>query len=255
MNEEINNWLLAPVTDCVLYLTEEVTYSGLLRRGLISMTGMRPFFTLAHLNLEAAGVETINLRKMIDEYLNWENTAKEHVENDFSIVHRHSLVGLWCVMENMIEDSLILILEKYPDAEEKLLKAGYIPKPSNLQKLNYYQLQRVYSGLERQARDHGNIAEAWVHLLGVMDVNINLPKEITDTIAEINEVRNCILHRRGKIDEKAALKAPALKSFVNQEISIGEQHYLTYYNAMGKFVVSMIEAVTKSLHCKWKPIT
>jgi hypothetical protein len=132
MTEQIDNWLLGPVTQCVLYLGDEVVYSGLLRRGLTTMTGMLPFFALADSQLEKAGMDTTPLKRMAREYLSSEDKAKEQVGNGFSTVHRHSLVGLWCVIETAVEDSVVLILEKSPQAQDLLRNSGYKVKPSPL---------------------------------------------------------------------------------------------------------------------------
>jgi len=252
MTEQIDNWLLGPVTQCVLYLGDEVVYSGLLRRGLTTMTGMRPFFALAEGHLEKAGMDTEPLKWMAREYLSWEDKAKEHIGSGFSTVHRHSLVGLWCAVETAVEDSVILILEKSPQAEELLRNAGYKVTTAPLAGLNEEQLRRVYSSLERQARDRGNIAEAWIDLLAALDVKFSLSTQSISAIAEANEVRNCILHRKGEIDDRAASKAPGLKPVVGLQIDVDEKLYFGYYDALGAFTTAMIEGVTTSCHCKWK---
>lgn len=252
MTEQIDNWLLGPITQCVLYLGDEAVYSGLLRRGLTTMTGMLPFFALADRHLEIAGADTVPLKRMAREYLSWEDKAKEHIGNGFSTVHCHSLVGLWCAVETAIEDSIILILERSPQAEELLRNAGYRVKTSPLASLNEEQLRRVYSSLERQARDRGNIAEAWIDLLSALDVKFSLSAQNISAIAEANEVRNCILHRGGKIDDRAASKSPGLRPIVGQRIDVDEKRYFGYYDALGAFATAMIKGVTASCHCKWQ---
>lgn len=254
MTEKIDNWLLAPVTQCVLYLSEEIVYSGLLRRGLIAMTGMAPFFALANEHFEKHGIDTSPLKRMSQEYLLWENNAKVHINNDFSAVHRHSLIGLWCVVETAIEDSIILILEKSLQAEDMLRNAGYKPKISPFKDLDQAKLRRIYTDLERQARDRGNVAEAWLSLLAALDVKFSVSWEALASISEANEVRNCILHRGGEIDQRSASKVPALQPFVGQRIEIGEKQYLAYYHALGEFVTSMIDGVVRSRHCRWLSI-
>lgn len=251
MTKQIDNWLLGPVTQCVLYLGEEVVYSGLLRRGLTTMTGMLPFFTLADGHLKKTGIDTEPLKRVAREYLSWEDKAKEHIGNGFATMHRHSLVGLWCAVETAVEDSILLILEKSPQAEDLLRNAGYKVKPSPLASLNEEQLRQVFSSLERQARDRGNITEAWLNLLAALDVKFSLSAQNINTIAEANEVRNCILHRGGEIDERAVSKAPGLKAIVGQRIELNEQQYLGYYDALGAFTTAMIQGVTTSCHCKW----
>lgn len=252
MAEQIDNWLLGPVSQCVLYLSEEVVYSGLVRRGLTTMTGMVPFFALANGQFEKQGIDTALLKRMAQEHLSWESKAKEHIDTDFSTVHRHSLIGLWCVVETAVEDSVILILEKSPQAEELLSNAGYKVKPSPIHCLEKDKLHRVYSGLEKQARNRGNIAESWLDLLRALDVKVPLSNDHIAVIAEANEVRNCILHRGGEIDQRAALNAPRLKPLIGQKVEIGEKQYLNYYSALGTFATNMIGGITKSCHCKWR---
>lgn len=253
MTEKIDNWLLGPAGQCVAYLTDEVVYSGLLRRGLTTMSGMLPLFALADSQLEQAGLDTAPLKRIASEYLSWENKAKEQIESGFSTVHRHSLVGLWCAVETAVEDSVVLILERSPQAAELLTDAGYKVKVSPLDSPNEEQLRRVYSSLERQARDRGNIAEAWMDLLAALDVKFSLSAQHISAIAEANEVRNCILHRGGEIDGRAASRATGLKAFVGQRIKVDETQYLGYYDALGAFAVGMITGVTTSHHCKWQP--
>jgi hypothetical protein len=255
MNDQIDNWLLSPVCQCVTYLSEEMVYSSLVRRGLKTMTGMTPFFTLANERFHKAGIDTVHLKALARDYCSWESKIQEHVDNDFSTVHRHSLVGLWCVVETTVEDSVLLILEKSHIAEKLLDKAGYRVKPSLLKSLNSRELHQVYSSLERQARDRGNIAEAWLDLLAALDVKFTLETATIDTIVEANEVRNCILHRGGIIDERAAAKAPGLQQHVGQRLEISEKRYVGYYNALGTFATAMIEGVTSSCHCQRRQIS
>lgn len=252
MTEKIDNWLLGPVSQCVLYLSEEAVYSGLVRRGLTTMTGMVPFFALANGQFEKARIDTAPLKRMAQEYLSWESEAKKHIDTDFSTVHRHSLIGLWCIVETTVENSVILILEKSPQAEELLNSAGYKVKPSPIRGLENEKLHRVYSGLEKQARNRGNVAEAWLDLLGALDVKFALGKDHIAAISEANEMRNCILHRGGEIDQRAASNAPGLTPFIGQKVELGEKQYLRYYSALGAFATSMISGVTKSCHCKWR---
>lgn len=252
MTERIDNWLLGPVGQCVLYLSEEMVYSSLVRRGLTTMTGMVPFFALASGQFEKAGIDTAQLKRMARDYLSWESKAKEHIDSNFSTVHRHSLIGLWCVVETAVEDSVMLILERSPQAEELLSHAGYRPSQSPILGLEREKLYRVYAGLEKQARDRGNIAVAWLDLLSALDVKFSISKDAISAIAEVNEVRNCILHRGGEIDERAASKAPGLKPLIGQKIEIGEKQYLRYYDALREFTINMINGVINSCHCKWR---
>lgn len=248
----IDNWLLGPIGQCVKYLADEIAYAGLVRRGLTTMTGMQPFFDLAQKQLAKVGVDTKALNAMAQEYQQWELTASEHVSDGFSTVHRHSLVGLWCVVETAIEDSVLLILEKSPVAEDLLVKAGYRIKPSPVSLLKPYQLRRLYSALEHQAREGRSVAEAWVHLLSALDVVINLDPASIEALAEANELRNCILHRGGVLDDRAAENAPKLKPLVGQKIEIDEQQYVSYYDALGAFSTAMLGAVVASSYMEWK---
>lgn len=252
MEEPIDNWLLDPMLQCVLYLGEEVVYAGLLERGITIMTGMVPYFALANIQFEKAGIDTTPLKRMTQECRSLESRAKEYRDADFSTVHRHSLIGLWSFVETAVEDSIILILERSPQAEELLRNAGYKPKPSLNQRMKKEKLNRVYASLEKQARDRGNIAEAWIDLLGSLDVKFLLSKDKIAAIAEANEVRNCILHRGGVIDERAASKAPGLAPHIGQKIKVGKKQYLSYYDAFGAFATNMLDGVTKSCHCKWR---
>lgn len=248
----IDNWLLGPIGQCVKYLSDEMVYAGLVRRGLTTMTGMQSFLDLVQKQSVKFGVDTKALNVMTQEYRQWESTASEHVLDGFSTVHRHSLVGLWCVVETTVEDSVLLILERSPVAEELLVKAGYRIKPSPISTLKPYQFRRLYSALEHQAREDRSVAEAWVHLLSALDVVINLDPASIEALDEANELRNCILHRGGVIDDRAAEKAPQLKSLVGQKIEIDEQQYVRYYDALGVFSTAMIGAVVASSHMEWK---
>jgi hypothetical protein len=118
--------------------------------------------------------------------------------------------------------------------------------------LNEEQLRQMYVSLEKQARQRGNITEAWLDLLGALDVKFSVSAQNIGAIAEANEVRNCILHRRGEIDDRAASKAPGLKAFVGQRMDVDEKQYLGYYVAFGAFATAMIKGVTDSCHCKWR---
>ena len=248
----IDNWLIGPIGQCVSYLADEAVYAGIVRRGLITMTGMQPYFLLAANQLEENGRDIQPLRAMAKDYQQWETTASKHVSDGFSTVHCHSLVGLWCVVETAIEDSVLLILEKSPSAEALLVNAGYRIKQSPIPSLQPYQVRRIYSTLENQSRENRGVGEAWVHLMSALGIDIAIDQPSLDAIGEANELRNCILHRGGVIDDRPAQKAPQLKIYLGQKIKISEQMYSNYYQALGAFSTAMLTAVLASAYMRWK---
>lgn len=250
----IDNWLIGPIGQCVSYLADEAVYAGIVRRGLITMTGMQPYFLLAAKQLDENGSDIQQLRAMAKDYQQWEATASKHVADGFSTVHSHSLVGLWCVVETTIEDSVLLILNKSRCAEALLVNAGYRIMKSPISSLQPYQVRRIYSALEYQSRDNRRVGEAWVHLMSALGVTIHIDPDSLEAIGEANELRNCILHRGGVIDDRSAQKAPQLKPYLGQKIEISEQMYFKYYRALSAFSTAMLTAVLASAYMKWKNV-
>lgn len=65
-----------------------------------------------------------------------------------------------------------------------------------------------------------------------------LPDDLKATLNELGEVRNCLLHRMGRVDQKAldAFSAEAPWSTVSDLITIDLQHYRRYIAALWSYL-------------------
>ena len=166
------------------------------------------------------------------------------------MVHRHSLVGLWCVIETTVEDTVLLILEHTSDVKSMIANARLKVKGFPINSTDVSGFHKVYSSLERQTRAGRTVAEGYQALLGVFGLSISLSQKNIETLAEINEVRNCILHRGGVIDARSAIASPSLTTLVGCQIHIDRKKYQSYYNAIAAFAQALLEAVTSSSYIK-----
>jgi hypothetical protein len=169
--------------------------------------------------------------------------------DDCSIVNRHGLIGMWGAVEVAIEDTVVLILTKEESALSVVAGAGvktakFQPGPVSEEDARY-----LFARLEKQPRGELKVGEFYIHLLGLFGLRFRCGRHTLSKLEEINSVRNCILHRGGIIDNRAA-KVGALRPFLGKQIPITRDRYLEYYDAIGDFLSEMMDGIGRSSYIR-----
>lgn len=256
------NWIVGPAGACVQFLVEEQKFAALVHRGMIIIESAETLLGGAGVLLRSAGkTDTLRalaqLRADTKPFSEW---ATEVRASGYSQVHTHGLVASWAAIEASVEDTVHLILTKDPDAVDLVARKTSLRRARKLRfPLRDIDRQWLYQDLSswsrRRSNDHSrrSVGEGWTRLLGLFEVKLEIPDGHAEDLAEINALRNCILHRNGEIDHRAAQEAPALTHLVGTRVEIGIDNYKRFYEAMSGFALALLNAVLKCKYCRQAP--
>jgi|WetSurMetagenome_2_1015567.scaffolds.fasta_scaffold07685_10 hypothetical protein len=244
------NWIISPAGNCIKYVAEETFHASILHKAIINLSGMTPFIQIARQHFIKHGKDDTQLKILQKENEFLEQKAKELIVSNFHSINAHGLIGLWCALETAVEDTIVLILIKDLGAIDSLVNAGYKVKPKFAPNMSEYDARNLYSNLENQSRQSLTVGEGYCKLLSVFGLNIELSNKETEILAEINAVRNCILHRGGLIDDKAIRDSKRLIKFHNKELNITNELYMEYYDTVSKFAYRLLTSAIESNYTK-----
>jgi len=221
-DSNVFNWIISPIGNCVKYVGDEVVNAAVLQRSIINTSNMGPLLLIAHQKFLENGKDDTGISYLIAENESLAAKAKEFIESDFDQINSHGLIGLWCAVETAVEDTVVLILMNDDKAQSVLQSHGLLTVKSSIKfPPSDNEARKVYSSLENQVRNtKKEVGKSYCHLLSVLGINISVESQILETLCEINEVRNCILHRGGIIDDKAVAKSPSLTQYLNKKIKL-----------------------------------
>ena len=240
------NWIIGPAASAVKLLAEETATAGLLKRSLVVMAGLRPLLNNVKAQLRAAGTSTAEVDALLRQQDENECRAKEILLNDYDPIVRHGVIGMWVCVEVAVEDTATLVLQHDPSALSAFVAGGprfRHPLPSTL---NEEGAGRIYKKLERHSMLGRGVGEAYCHLLNLLDVPIAVDSPTLDVLSELNYVRNCWLHRSGRVDAAALAQAPSLGVAAGEQLKVPSERYLHYFVAASSFVVALLDATSRS---------
>lgn len=242
-------WVVGPVGWAIQYVAQETAQAALIHRSLGLMEGHKTM--IAVYRKLAAAHDQKDLLKTLDlfekELDGLDEEAAKLRETGYDQINSHALVAIWGAVEVAVEDTVVGALRATTKTLEDLQDGGYKVKLDVSTTPSEAEARKLYRSLEGQTKE-SMVANRWSILLRAVGVPISddgLPVELLE---EVNQLRNCILHRGGIIDRRAAEKAPGLSDQVGTKIVIDQDRYLEYYGAVTTYLIAMAEAATKSKH-------
>lgn len=246
------NWIIGPAGRCVSYASEETRVAAVLQRSLVVLSGLDPFLGLARHALGATGKPTRAIDSLLTEQKTLGPWSKELLDVKLHPINSHALIGLWTAVEVAVEDTACLILMKDPEALEKVIRAGVRWQKSSAASIDEQVSRKVYARFERLTRKTQSVGEAYCQMLSTLGVPLSLDVETLLTLAEINYVRNCLLHRGGIADQRSTVEALRLNLQVGQEIRVTSELYQRYFQAVGEFAQAFLKATIESKYVQTK---
>ncbi|BFM20086.1 hypothetical protein [Gilvimarinus japonicus] len=247
-DRESLNWIIGPVGRAIGFVAEEAIVAGTLNRSIIVLEGSEPLLRAARETLETHGADEAvrGIDRLLTETPSLSKNAEKLKENDFGIVNSHSIIGVWGALEVAVENTVSLVLEKDKNALGLVAQAGVKTNAFEPGPLSEEDAGRLYHRIEKTLRKDLKVGEFYVKVLGVFGIDIACRRNVLSTLQEANSVRNCLLHRGGIIDERAAESSGALRSLKGQKIHITQSRYSDYYNAVSNFLREMLKAAIAS---------
>lgn len=247
---DAHNWIIAPVLRAILYVGEEMKISGTLIKSLIILNRHETLLKIARekliLNHKTQGLPEID--RLLAAAPGLKQTAVELIQNDYSVINIHSLVSMWSAVEVAIEDTVVLFLIKEASALKLLANAGVKTASFEPGPILHEDARRLFSRIERKLREKLKIGEFYIELFNLLGIKLNYSCHLLSKMEEINNVRNCLMHRGGIIDARAAQSVAALRPFLGKQMPITEARYLEYYDVITSFLQEMLKGLIASSH-------
>jgi len=247
VNEKDKNWIIVPIGNCIQYIGEEIIQTTVLQRSIINLSGMQAFLNLAKGTFVKNKKALEGIEFLIKEQRFLEEKSKELISSNYNSINSHSLVNLWASIETAIEDTIVYVFMYAPDALCDLESNGYNIKKFLSGEFTEESSRKLYRSYEGQVRkSERSIGSAYSRMMEVLGLKVDLSDSEKSMLAEINAIRNCIMHRGGILDKKAAHDIVSNRHCVGQKIKVSNELYLEYYEVISKFASTLLRASTES---------
>jgi hypothetical protein len=171
--------------------------------------------------------------------------VEREVQNDFPLLHCHSVVALWSALEVMCEDLCVAWLENRADAwnapEVAKLKVPLgeytVLTPSDRAGFVVQELGRARASAFKAG------SAAFESLLGVFDLAPAVGTHLRRALYEMNRVRHVVVHRGGRADAKLLHECPWLPCAVGELVCIPHSIYGWYHGAAYRYAERVLNQV------------
>jgi hypothetical protein len=239
--------IMGPIGECITFIVDEILITEVITRSLVSMTGIETLLNIGRIELKRHG--KIKEMSKMDQLISMaKSTAKQAIkleQDDFNVINIHCVVAIWGALEACVENMITLILMNDRGAINTLRQSGATVRsiPGAPADEDCF---KIYKNLERELRKSKSVAEAYVEMLGIFGINVDCDNGMATKMAEINEIRNALLHRAGRINQRSITNAPALKPYLNRKIAIGAAVCGKYQKVVSDFCRNILDGISTS---------
>ncbi|MDP2858673.1 MAG: hypothetical protein Q8P50_11945 [Bacillota bacterium] len=239
-------WIIQAPSACVLFIGDEMRISALLMRSLTHTEHAQPILEFVARLAPRFGDRKASAaaRRLAGEAPFLEDWARELRESDYAVLNAHSLVSIWGAVETCVEDLAVSVFLNWPHALPALQLIGV--KHSLQFPPSEEQAHALYGKLERRMAAPGDIVETYAGVLGHLELDAPVSASDAAILREVNALRNCLLHRGGRIDARAVQAAPTLAGQEGSAVRVSSADYLRYHEAVSAWVVALLSSATQS---------
>ncbi len=239
--------IMGPIAECALFIGDEILITSVITRSLVSMTGIETLLNVAKKELKRHG-KIREIPKMDHLISMAQSTAKQAIkleQDDFNVINIHCCIAIWGALEACVENIITLVLMNDPEAINRLRQSVATVR-SITGAPTEEDCFKIYKNLEREFRKSKSVAETYVGMLGIFGINVDCDDAMATKMAEINEIRNALLHRAGRINQRSITNAPALEPYLNRKIAIGTAVCGEYQKVVLDFYRNILDGITAS---------
>src|ERR1039457_5671193 len=168
--------------------------------------------------------------------------AQREIDNDFPVLHAQAVVSLWGSLETL---SLTVVADWIMNSPEILhqdpwrglkVKVGEYETLDGEQKASHL-ASSIDQGLGGPLKSGVTRFESLLETVGLKG---SVSDEVRRGLWELHQIRNGIVHKRGKADRKFCDACPWLGLEPGTNISVTSEMYKSYYVTSHKYVVELI---------------
>lgn len=240
-------WLIAPAGRCVSYLASQMKMGGTLHRAVAAFACQGMLIEAARLYALGKGASVEPFDAILNEQAAFEPLARELMESDYHDVNVNVLIASWSALEVAVEDTIVLLLLKWPPTLTAFTDNGIDLKRYSATAQNEESAGKLVRALERKIRENFSAGPALVEMLRFAGLSVKCDEHNLERLTEMSAMRNCILHRGGVCDKRVIREASGIELHEGDLIRLGVNHTLRYLDAANKFAMELIRGATELL--------
>jgi hypothetical protein len=175
-----------------------------------------------------------------------EEMARDLRVSDYAALNAHSLIAIWGALETSVEDTVVDILVQRPDSGALIDALGI--KRTVLAQPDDDQARFLYIKVERKLHVPADVVETNLAILRHFGLDLTIDSATAMTLREAGAVRNCLVHRGGRIDSRAAREAPSLTPRIGMDGAVTSDSFLRYHTAVGAWAMALMRAGSESIY-------
>jgi hypothetical protein len=166
----------------------------------------------------------------------------------------HSFVGMWAAFEAGLEDTLAAFLKNSHRAATAAAARFPVQRyPMSKWPWDQSVCTEIAQKLDQKAKTSLSNGGFDIHaryqlMFGWIEIDLPDDVRLSEELAEVNLLRNIIMHRYGRIDEKDAEQLPKLKHWIGSVMPLDQESFTRYNKAISSLLVVLMNAIAKSPH-------
>lgn len=178
--------------------------------------------------------------------------ARREIENDFPLLHAHTLVGIWGAFEAAVEDLAVLILVNDPTARNRDAISKVKVSIAEFESLDSDERMRlIVQELQRTLRAEQRLGvNAFEVVLQAVGLDGVVKKKLSKDLFEYQQIRHAVVHRGSVADRCLMQRCPWLRLRPGDPILIRHKDYRRLANAIMDYSVAVIERLRKKYALK-----
>ncbi len=155
-----------------------------------------------------------------------------------------ALVGTWAIVESALDGIIKTILVTDPESCKRLETYG-VKLSSEHPAGTAPWAEQMYGRVEKLAKQRakGSIVEIHRSIFSAVGLQFDYPADRSRVIEELNEVRNCILHSQGVLDQKAAERSPRLAQYKGHPVPANDPLFVTAPHMILNYTLAWVAAL------------
>ena len=171
--------------------------------------------------------------------------ARQEIEQDFPLLHAHSIVGMWGAFEAWIEDMAeewIVITHDTLNWDRVASKIGRdalpIPLVAALNPDKRTVARQLRIALQEANRGASGLAVAQ-GVLKPLGLGVAVPAGVRENIHDLEQVRHVYAHTAGIADTDFVTRCPNLGLSVGDRVRVGHDQFHAFAGALHKYVYAV----------------
>lgn len=240
-SEGLAHWKLEPFYDCSDKLDKIIDILAVTMNGCFLSTNYDKILNRLKEYEDDGFINEIKHQTILDDQA---KEAGEHeIETSFRYTTSQALVQMWSALEDSIKNYVINHIHHENEVHE-IPEIGEIEiKYSDYLQSNDFELSLAIAEeyIANRKFSYNSGVTRFEVLLKPFGISGKVPQNVKYDIYEMQKLRNCIVHRSGKVDQILLEECPKIDAALGENVPINTTELLRYHKAMTGFLRLILE--------------